>query len=168
MFAVIFQTSSFLLFRVIHTLKPSTLIFDQLLIISIFIIISYTLLSRIFLKINFEKLVAIVCLGLFLTFLNQAFVLNVDRSRTTYVLAWVDKGLVSSTLTGELRVIGVSSPENQNIEGSVQRIQENIERGLVKVDGKRVLLTTTGNLLLKMIQITADLFSLEGWHKNNH
>ena len=167
-FAFVFQTSSFTIFRVIHSLKPSTLIFDQLLLISIFIIASYAIINKVFLKINFEKLVAIICLGLFLTFLNQAFVLNVDRSRTTYVLAWVDKGFVSTTVTGEIQVIGVSSPENQNVEGSIQRIEENIERGLVKVEGKRVSLTTTGNLLLKIIQITADLFRLEGWHKNNH
>ena len=168
LFTFVFQSSSFAMFRVIHTLNPSTLIFDQLLIISIIIIVSYALINRVFLRMNFEKLVAIVCLGLFLTFLNQAFVLNVDRSRTTYVLAWIDKGFVSTTVTGEIQVNGVSSPENQNVEGSVQRIEENIERGLVKVEGERVSLTTTGNLLLKIIQITANLFRLEGWHKNNH
>ena len=168
LFIFVFQSSSFAIFRVIHSLNPSTLIFDQLLIISIVIIISYALMSRVFLRMNFEKLVAIVCLGLFLTFLNQAFVLNVDRSRTTYVLAWIDKGFVSRTITGEIQVNGVSSPENQNVEGSVQRIEENIQRGLVKVEGERVSLTSTGSLLLKIIQITADLFRLEGWHKNNH
>lgn len=168
LFAFVFQSSSFAIFRLIHTLKPSTLIFDQLLIISIIIILSYAVINRVVLRMNFEKLVAIVCLGLFLTFLNQAFVLNVDRSRTTYVLAWIDKGFVSTTLAGEIQVNGVSSPENQNVEGSVQRIKENIERGLVKVEGERVSLTTAGNLLLKIIQITADLFRLEGWHKNNH
>ena len=75
---------------------------------------------------------------------------------------------MSRTVTGEIQVNGVSSPENQNVEGSVQRIEENIQRGLVKVEGERVSLTSTGSLLLKIIQITADLFRLEGWHKNNH
>jgi hypothetical protein len=125
------------------------------------------IVNRILLKINFERIIAIVCLGLFLSFLNQAFILNVDRSRTTYVLAWVDKGFVSSTLTGDIQVIGVSSPENQNLEGSVQRIKENIDRGLIRIDGKKVSLTNMGKLLLTLIQITADIFRLEGWHKNN-
>jgi hypothetical protein len=167
LFLLYFEVTLFVIFKVIQVLFPSTLIFDQILIICFFTIALYIYLLSKKERINFDKYVAIVSLGLFLVFLNQTFILNVDRSRSTYVLSWVDKGYVMSDDTGNLFTEGILSKENSYELGTVQRVRENIDRGLMKVDGENVRLTFVGHILLNICEGTANIFDLKGWKMNS-
>jgi hypothetical protein len=100
-------------------------------------------------------------------FLNQTFVLNVDRSRSTFVLSWVEKGYVSIDTTGSFLLEGILSKENSNELGTIQRVRENIDRGLISVKGETVELTLVGHLLLHICEGTANLFNLQGWKTNS-
>jgi hypothetical protein len=166
-FVVFFELSLYILFKIIHTLAPSTLIFDQLFLISCLNVLVFLGLARLRVKNQFDKIVAIVFIGLFLMFLNQMFILNIDRSRSTYVLAWVDKGYVSNDSSAGLITNGILSKENLNEEATIQRIRENIDRGLISVSEESVRLTSAGRFLLLISQETADIFDLKGWKLNS-
>jgi hypothetical protein len=146
---------------------PSTLIFDQIFLISFLNIALYLTLVHKSTKIDFDKTVAIISLGLFLMFVNQTFILNVDRSRSTFVLSWVERGYVSSNSTGGFLLEGILSKENSNELGTIQRLRENIDRGLISVQGEKVQLTLAGSLLLQICEGTANLFDLQGWKTNS-
>jgi hypothetical protein len=130
-------------------------------------IIIFLLIIRNRKETNFDRVVAIAALGLFLTFLNQTFILNIDRSRSTYVLAWVDRGYISIDNSGNIRTEGVLSKENLNEAATIQRISENIDRGLISVQDREVHLTLVGDLLLQICEGTSDLFDLHGWKTNS-
>ena len=165
-FFVFFEVALYICFKIIHTLIPSTLIFDQIFLISSVNTSLFLIFLRKKVKINFDMVIAIVSLSLFLMFLNQTFILNIDRSRSTYVLSWVDKGLVSKSESGSFVTNGILSKENSNELATVQRIRENIDRGLISVRGESVRLTMVGRFLLFICESTADLFDLQGWKTN--
>jgi hypothetical protein len=166
-YCVFFEVSLLVLFKVIHTIFPSTLLFDQILFISCLNIMFFLILVNKRIKLSFDKMVAIISLGLSLMFLNQTFVLNVDRSRSTFVLSWVEKGYVSIDTTGSFLLEGILSKENSNELGTIQRVRENIDRGLISVKGETVELTLVGHLLLHICEGTANLFNLQGWKTNS-
>ena len=166
-FVVFFEVSLYIVFKIIHTLVPSTLIFDQLLMISCLNVLVFLGVARLKVKKEFDKIVAIVFLGLFLMFLNQMFILNIDRSRSTFVLAWVDKGYVTNDSSEGIITNGILSKENLNEKATIQRIRENMDRGLISVRGENVRLTLAGNFLLFISQETADIFDLQGWKLNS-
>ena len=111
---------------------------------------------------------AIISLGLCLMFLNQMFILNIDRSRSTYVLSWVDKGHISIDVSGNILTNGISSNENLNELATIQRVNENITRGLISVGEDKLHLTMTGKFLLSICEGAAVLFDLEGWKSNRN
>jgi|LakMenE18May11ns_1017448.scaffolds.fasta_scaffold9338412_1 hypothetical protein len=166
-FFVFFEFALYIVFKIIHTLIPSTLIFDQIFLISFLNTSLFLIFLRKKVKIDFDKVVAIVALGLFLMFLNQTFILNIDRSRSTYVLSWVDQGLVSKSESGSFITSGILSKENSNELGTIQRLRENVDRGLISVKGEKVQLTLAGSLLLQICEGTANLFDLQGWKTNS-
>ena len=166
-FCVFFEVALYILFKIIHTFLPTTLIFDQIFLISCFNIALFLVLIFRSKEVDFDKIVAIISLGLFLMFLNQTFILNIDRSRSTYVLSWIDKGYVSRNGSGDFITRGILSKENSNELATIQRVRENIDRGLVSVHEERVHLTMAGNFLLYICEGTADLFDLQGWKTNS-
>jgi hypothetical protein len=99
--------------------------------------------------------------------LNQTFLLNIDRSRSTFVLAWVDKSLVYSDAKNQIYFKGVESLENLNEKASAQRVLENIQRGLIEPVDSSFRLTASGKLLLVVCEFSADFFDLTGWRENS-
>jgi hypothetical protein len=166
-FFVFFEVALYIIFKIIHTLIPSTLIFDQIFLISFLNTSLFLIFLRKKVRIDFDMVVAIVALGLFLMFLNQTFILNIDRSRSTYVLSWVDRGLVSQSESGSFITSGILSKENLNEAATVQRLSENVDRGLISVRGESVRLTMVGSFLLFVCESTAYLFDLQGWKTNS-
>ncbi len=167
-FLLYFEVTLYFAFRLIQTFIPSTLIFDQILFISIL----NTSIFIVFLwrkkQVSSDMFIAIISLGLSFMLINQTFILNVDRSRSTFVLSWVDKGFVSKDKSGKFITEGISSSESINSLATEQRLRENIDRGLITVEGSKVRLTMSGSLLLRVCETTAHLFSLQGWKKNSN
>ena len=101
--------------------------------------------------------------------LSQIFIniiLDVDRSRSFYVLSWVRYGEVQIT-ENTINLVHVKSSEKLNVAAIEQRISEQIDRGLI--DKKQHLhLSIQGKLLVKFSDLLAKLYRLNGWSSNNH
>lgn len=89
--------------------------------------------------------------------------LNVDRSRSFYVLAWVDAGKVSLK-NGEF-VIRAESLEASDEGGIAQRIVEQQDRGLIQED--QMTLTAKGKFFLDLADFLSRVFKLENWKLNS-
>ena len=166
-FVLAFETLSIVAFKIIHSLYPSTLIYDQIFYISIFVLGACMILFRYFYTLNLDKVIASLCLAMVLMSLNQTFLLNIDRSRSTFVLAWVDKNLVYSDNKNQIYFKGVESLENLNQKASAQRVLENVQRGLIEPIDRSFRLTASGKFLLGICEFSADFFDLRGWKENS-
>lgn len=91
---------------------------------------------------------------------------NVDRSRSFYVLSWVDNGSISSS-DGELK-FRIKSNEALDTSGVALRLEEQIGRGLVQEANGRYQLTPTGNIYISMANFLADIYRLENWDANKN
>jgi len=102
--------------------------------------------------------------GLAIAFLLNTLFLNIDRSRSFYVLAWVSNGQVEN-VAGKVKV---SSPsvEALNQKAAKIRIEEAQSRGLLDIENNQYRLTLVGELLLSSSNILANLFELEQWKEN--
>lgn len=166
-FVLAFEALSIVAFKIIHSLYPSTLIYDQIFYISIFVLGACMILFRFFYTLNLDKVIASLCLAMVLMSLNQTFLLNIDRSRSTFVLAWVDKNLVFSDNKNQIYFNGVESLENLNQKASAQRVLENVQRGLIEPIDRSFRLTASGKFLLRICEFSADFFDLRGWKENS-
>jgi hypothetical protein len=89
--------------------------------------------------------------------------LNTDRSRSFFVLSWVensDIGLINQNLI----VNNPVSLEFQNPDSVIQRIEEQRKNGLIQSSSLK--LTNGGKYFLASIEFMARVFSLKGWYEN--
>jgi len=91
---------------------------------------------------------------------------NVDRSRSFYILSWVDNGSISSS-DGKLE-FRIKSSEASDINGVALRLKEQIGRGLVQEANGRYQLTSTGHLYISIANLLADAYQLENWDANKN
>jgi hypothetical protein len=92
---------------------------------------------------------------------------NVDRSRSVYVLSWVGNNLVQIKPTGyDLKL--VNSYAAKDFVGIEMRLQEHIDRNLIKSNDSEVSLTIYGSALLEFIKLSANVFNLHGFFKNSN
>ncbi len=101
-----------------------------------------------------------------LFFLSAQFtILNIDRSRSFYVLSWIN--LERIQIRGESYDLSkVDSPEKSNINAIAARIEEQVSRGLVISKNSELQLTRRGELVLWAAELSGDLFHLEYWESN--
>ena len=161
---------SILIFWSLRQINKSTLIFDQLLIICGLTGILCWLLLKSNFQIIFKTQVIWqdIGIGALLTFLIlTSTVVNIDRSRSFYVLGWVYKNEVRES-QNHIDLSTVTSSEKLNLNGVVQRIKEQETRGLLIKNGTVENLSTTGKVVYRISSIFARAFHLEGWVKNNH
>jgi hypothetical protein len=97
----------------------------------------------------------------------QFTLLNIDRSRSFFLIAWVDQGKVGVTNEG-YSFLKVSSPEKLNHNGMVQRVDEQLSRGILKKENGELALTGKGRLVLETSQFLAREYKLIGWLLNSH
>lgn len=97
----------------------------------------------------------------------QFTLLNIDRSRSFFLIAWVDQGKVAMT-NDSYSFAKVSSPEVLNLKGMTQRVDEQISRGILKKDNNRLELTIKGKIVLETSKFLAREYKLTGWIANNH
>jgi hypothetical protein len=89
---------------------------------------------------------------------------NVDRSRSFYVLSWVNLGKVSVT-SGEI-TLDVSSHESVDKIGILERLNEQEQRGLVRQMDGTFVVSNSGKFFLQIANLLSKLFNLENWEKN--
>jgi hypothetical protein len=141
------------------------LLFEQILLASA---LSFLLLP--FGHLIKKKLKSFIRLEIFLAvilFFNLATtsLLNIDRSRSFYLLSWINKNqLICSK--GVLDLKNVPSLEKLNQEAINQRILEQRDRNLVHFDYNSCGLTELGNFYLFLSTNLSNIFYLDGWKRN--
>lgn len=149
-------------------LSPAGDIFNQILILSGLNFIAVLLIVRIFgspFKSWYEVYVSLTCSLVVFAFITSFFLLNIDRSRSFYVLEWTKKELILLR-EGQLDLNKIHSSEALNKVAIEQRIEEQINRGLMKRGPDRTYLTGTGIFLVKFSDYLSKLFVLRGWQEN--
>jgi hypothetical protein len=116
-------------------------------------------------KLNFDEFFSLIIISSLLSVLILPLSLvNIDRSRSFYVLSWVEKGLVSKE-KGALE-FKIESTEALDRNGVELRLNEQIQRGLVVEKGGIFHLTQTGRLLMSLSNLLSEIFKLENWDLN--
>jgi hypothetical protein len=93
--------------------------------------------------------------------------LNIDRSRSVYVLSWISKEQI--IVENDRYLVLTPGIEAEDSYAIKQRIEENIQRNLVSSerDIGTVTLTKGGNLFLSLAKSLATVFNLKGWKMNS-
>jgi hypothetical protein len=104
----------------------------------------------------------IVCINLLFC---QNSILNIDRSRSFYVLSWVKNGDVYLGANGALR-LDVKSSEALNLVAISDRLKEQLQRGLVELDFEKYELSLAGNFVYEAATLFSRVFNLKSWEKN--
>ena len=132
-----------------------------------------TLVSTLYLKKVgfFNDSIRLLCyvnlLALMLSILVLPYsLLNVDRSRSFYVLSWVDQGEVSIE-NGQI-VVNVESTEATDTSGVELRLKEQQQRGLIQEANGRYKVTNMGKFILKIANLLAKIFNLKNWEANKN
>lgn len=145
-------------------------IFEEIVLASILATVltfGFTLyLNKVTSSINSMRLLSYVNLiGLMLSLLVLPYtLLNVDRSRSFYVLSWVDQGRV--TVENGQIILEVKSKESADIAGVDLRLKEQAERGLIREGNGVYKVTNLGKLTLRIANLLAKLFNLTNWEAN--
>lgn len=92
--------------------------------------------------------------------------LNVDRSRSFYVLSWVDQGKVSNE--NSQTILEVESTEQADIAGVELRLKEQQQRGLIQETNGIYMITSMGKLTLGIANVLAKMFNLTNWEVNRN
>ena len=109
---------------------------------------------------------SILLLVLLNLFSQSSTVLNIDRSRSFYLLSWVQSDYLRLN-NGILETSKLAPMEAKNSPAILFRINEQLDRGFITVEKSGSLsLTFSGRVLLGFSKLTATLFKLSGWTEN--
>ena len=140
----------------------NTFIFLQILLVTLLIaILCYALSENIYLKkfLHQNELVAALIPFVIVSFL----LLNIDRSRSIYVVKWVGANQNVGVTLEELRTSKNLTPSE--FSAIQQRISEQVQSGtLIEADSK-IRLTARGKFMLKVIETVAKIENLTGYSK---
>lgn len=145
-------------------------IFEEIVLVSILatlLTLGFTLyLNKVSSSKNSIRLLSYVnIIGLMLSLLVLPYtLLNVDRSRSFYVLSWVDQGRVFVE-NGQI-ILEVKSAESADIAGVDLRLKEQDQRGLIREGNGIYKVTNTGKLTLWIANLLAKVFNLTNWEAN--
>jgi hypothetical protein len=163
--ALILSNTMSLLFLILWRVFNSTnLLFDQIIFLSIItFILASIMLSSSFSDtriLKWEKIcVSLLAACLFYIF-GTAVLLNVDRSRSLYIFAWVNE------CNKSMDCIEKYVTDNYGKRGWQEvfaRLQEQDSRGLMNISNGHVELSKIGSIVLYTASLSANLFHLEGF-----
>ncbi len=152
-------------FYLIRSTSSSTLVYEQ---INISILISSLFYAYWVLRHRktpmFFLMKKFAVLSLAVSLVLNVSILNIDRSRSFYVLSWVKNKSISAEENRFL--INIQSPEGGNRQAVIQRITEASSRGLLHSTTEEIELTTLGKILYFGSNQIAHIFNLSGWFEN--
>ena len=154
------------MFICIRHLMPMQDLFTQILAVS-FVVFGLNFLALLFFSYSRWQIKFLMSISISLIFLvfSQAQVLNIDRSRSFYVLSWVDKGIINLD-DSEIGFDRICSSEMKNPQAIQMRLEEQDARGFVTQSGPNLRLTVLGNLQLFLADKFATVFNLRNWFEN--
>jgi hypothetical protein len=155
-----------LLFGISNRVFETTLAFDLFNAIALILII----LNCMACKLNYRKpkeIIAFIVVGIIaINLVTSSVALNIDRSRSFYVLSWADKKLINYR-GGNLDLGMVKSTEKLNLPAIELRIIEQQERGLIEISESKAELTYRGKILIQISGVIAEILALRNWKTNN-
>jgi hypothetical protein len=108
--------------------------------------------------------ILLLTLGFLIT--AQDTILNIDRSRSFYLLSWVERGTVKVNEQG-IDLTLIKSNEKINLVEIQVRLLEQEQRHLIKMGASSYQLTDRGKILNFGVKILSKVFSLDNWERNN-
>ncbi len=140
----------------------NTFLFIQLVISSLFVYIFMLFLGTF----QFAKLfVNREFLSVLIAFtVASSLLLNIDRSRSVYLVKWVYQYSKESPVTLEeiIQVKGLTEAEGLSIK---QRVGEQGQLAFIKNDQKGLSVTWLGRAFIRIAEISSKLFSLKGFER---
>ena len=167
-----FLTSCFILFLSRNFVEFDLPLFEEIIYASILSValtlgLTFLLKKRRLLNDSNQLLIYINIIALLVSVLILPYsLLNVDRSRSFYVLSWVDQNKISKL--GDQILVDVLSSQSLDIAGVSQRIQEQQQRGLIREADGRYQVTISGSFILGIANFLSELFNLENWKSNKN
>jgi hypothetical protein len=154
------------MFRVLDIFN--NLLFEQIILGSFLVFIVISLWQKFIAKKSILTILIILLLSMSAEILvEQSTILNIDRSRSFYVLAWTHKNLISFE-NGVLDLTQVQSDEKLGVTGIETRINEQISRGLITKRGSELKLSNFGMVYYFCAEKIAFVYRLDNWATNNH
>jgi len=169
--SILFLTSLFLIISR-QIFEWNIPLLEQIVIVAILVSVSLQSIISILQKriwLTYFRAVTLesILVGFLLTILLISNTLiNVDRSRSFYVISWVNNGSVR-LVDNELK-LSVNSSEATDIAAIQMRLDEQIERGLLLKKGDIFEISGRGRLALKVANALAYAFNLENWKINKY
>jgi hypothetical protein len=115
-----------------------------------------------------SELILLFLIALLLTYSSTQFMLlNIDRSRSFYVLSWVQNHDIRITNSG-YDITEVKSYEKYSKFEIIKRLDEQRIRGLIKVDSSSLDLSIRGSVFYYSADKLAQIFKLDGWTSNKY
>lgn len=152
----------------VRNLDTSSKLFEQILAstaVCFIVFLVKGLLSSKRLLTSSEYLAWLLFVSIFFCFGASVTLLNIDRSRSFYVLSWVDAGVVSGSIS-KPDLKNVKSLEKIDVNAISQRLSEQSQRGLISVSNNEFSLTIGGRILVTLSKSLSNLFKLNGWNLN--
>ena len=154
----------FLILALWRLFQNSTFLFTQILIVTVILgvlvyLFSSILESRFSAVLRGRELTSIVLAFTIISFIT----LNVDRSRSFYLVKWVAESSDTGTTLQEISKSKNFSPED--IKDFRQRINEQKESGTLKVENGQIKVTFLGSVVVAVSRFFAKFASLEGYLK---
>lgn len=155
----------FCVLAVVRLIDSETFLFIQILVLSGLLLFSLYLLSsnpHAYLGsiVRGRELVSVLVMFTFLSF----SLLNIDRSRSIYLLKWISVS-ESSSLTPK-DFIDSHAQSEQDIRDLTQRLHEQEALGSVSLDSDSLNLTALGQIIVTFSYFLAKFESLDGFNSN--
>ena len=154
-------------FSIIHSIVRTTLIFDLVNLLTLLYLSGASIIFWRYHKISSELIGFMIFAAIALGLLFNSVVLNIDRSRSFYVLGWVRSDEIRLENAGyDLSL--VHSEEKLSKKAITVRINEQISRGLIRKDSHKISVSLSGKVITSAADSFAKFFHLAGWFSNNY
>ena len=159
---VVFSTTlGFVLLLIIRQLLPNALLFESILISSI----ASVVITSIGFSIKWGSFSSDMFLSILLSFLliitpSFLVLMNIDRSRSFYVLVWATTPSSAQEIEKQ-SIIAFGSAEKFGI---LMRLKEQEKRGLIKQDEGFYSLTSAGRWMVTTADLLASLYRLDNYN----
>lgn len=149
-----------IIFYFLQSIFINSLVFEKISLTVIILLVTVFFVR----KLNYKNFSIILIIYICTT---QLF-LNIDRSKSFYILYWVDKYEITQNSNNSNYLFpNLNIKERINQYDLNQRIQEHQIRGLIYKKSDQLELTKVGKLILKISEFSAKYFKLSGWVGDN-
>jgi hypothetical protein len=146
-------------FTAIRWIWKTSLIFEQTIMVFLITTLIIFLICKVWKNnLDYER---IILVNFVVFILIQFLSLNIDRSRSFYMLKWSAQNRV---VLEDNRIIGIiDSSDTFELEGLEQRLVELEKRKLIKRQESLLKTTTLGNIVYAISNSIALVWNLGGW-----